>query len=125
MKINVNNIQHTCFNDGPGIRTTIFLQGCNLNCPWCCNPETISTIIPEVFKTNCNGFVDEDYVINPDEFLSMGKATPFAGWQLKDVTFDLHHSEYVDGNIMTEYEEKFSSMNNPICKLIAMRKNEC
>lgn len=64
MKINVNNIQHTCFNDGPGIRTTIFLQGCNLNCPWCCNPETISTIIPEVFKTNCNGFVDEYYVIN-------------------------------------------------------------
>ena len=46
---------------------------------------------------------------------------PQAGWQLKDVTFDLHHSEYADGNIMTEYEEKFSSMGNPIFRLVAYR----
>ena len=46
-----------------------------------------------------------------------------AGWTLEACTFDLHHDEVmVQGNIMTEYEEKFSSMNNPICKLIAMRK---
>lgn len=30
-----------------------------------------------------------------------------AGWTLEKSTFDLHHSEYVEGNIMTEYEEKF------------------
>lgn len=46
---------------------------------------------------------------------------PAAGWQLKDVTFDLHHSEYADGNIMTEYEEKFSSLGNPIFRLVAYR----
>ena len=46
---------------------------------------------------------------------------PEAGWQLKDVTFDLHHSEYADGNIMTEYEEKFSSLGNPIFRLVAYR----
>ena len=46
---------------------------------------------------------------------------PLAGWQLKDVTFDLHHSEYAKGNIMTEYEEKFSSMGNPIFRLVAYR----
>ena len=46
---------------------------------------------------------------------------PLAGWKLRDVTFDLHHSEYAEGNIMTEYEEKFSSLGNPIFRLVAYR----
>ena len=45
-----------------------------------------------------------------------------AGWELKEVTYDLHHSEYAAGNVMTEYEEKFSALGNPIHKLIAYRK---
>ena len=46
-----------------------------------------------------------------------------AGWELKAHTFDLHNSkEMNDGNIMTEYESKFSAMGNPIHKLIAARK---
>lgn len=44
-----------------------------------------------------------------------------AGWQLKNHTFDLHHSEYMEGNVMTEYEEKFSAMGNPINRLVAFR----
>ncbi|MBQ0001060.1 MAG: tRNA (guanosine(46)-N7)-methyltransferase TrmB [Clostridiales bacterium] len=44
---------------------------------------------------------------------------PEAGWHLMASTFDLHHNEeMVQGNVMTEYEEKFSSQGNPICKLI-------
>lgn len=45
-----------------------------------------------------------------------------AGWTLEASTFDLHHNEeMMQGNIMTEYEEKFSSKGNPICKLIISR----
>ena len=44
-----------------------------------------------------------------------------AGWNLKDVTFDLHHSEFQAGNVMTEYEEKFSAIGNPIHRLVAYR----
>jgi pyruvate formate lyase activating enzyme len=33
------NIQRFSVNDGPGIRTTIFLKGCPLSCGWCHNPE--------------------------------------------------------------------------------------
>ena len=46
-----------------------------------------------------------------------------AGWKLLGKTFDLHHdAEMNEGNVMTEYEEKFSAMGNPIHKLIATRK---
>lgn len=44
-----------------------------------------------------------------------------AGWQLDNYTFDLHHSEYVEGNVMTEYEERFTAKGNPICRLVAHR----
>lgn len=35
----VFDIQHYCVDDGPGIRTNLFLAGCPLNCAWCHNPE--------------------------------------------------------------------------------------
>lgn len=38
----VFNIQRYSIHDGPGIRTTVFLKGCPLNCLWCHNPESIS-----------------------------------------------------------------------------------
>ncbi len=45
-----------------------------------------------------------------------------AGWKSLEVTFDLHNdAKMVEGNIMTEYEEKFSAMGNPIYKYIIAR----
>ena len=46
-----------------------------------------------------------------------------ADWVLEASTYDLHHNEEMNrGNVMTEYEEKFSSQGNKICKLVAYYK---
>lgn len=45
-----------------------------------------------------------------------------AGWKLDVCTYDLHNDPVLnEGNVCTEYEERFSSQGNPICKLIATR----
>lgn len=36
----VFDIRHFSVHDGPGIRTTVFLKGCQLRCAWCHNPES-------------------------------------------------------------------------------------
>lgn len=59
---------------------------------------------------------------NQDLFTFSLKEIPEAGWHLDAFTRDLHHDPVLNaGNIMTEYEEKFSSLGHPICKLIASR----
>lgn len=62
------------------------------------------------FKTDNRGLFDYSL-----------ESVPEAGWKLDAHTFDLHHSDMAAGNVMTEYETKFSAMGNPICKLIASR----
>jgi tRNA (guanine-N7-)-methyltransferase len=45
-----------------------------------------------------------------------------AGWSLDVCTYDLHNDAVLnEGNVCTEYEERFSSQGNPICKLVASR----
>ena len=43
-------------------------------------------------------------------------------WILLNHTFDLHHSEYVEGNVMTEYEQRFVEKGNAICRMEIMQK---
>ncbi len=63
------------------------------------------------FKTDNRGLFD----------FALEEVDP-AGWQLVMHTFDLHgDAELMKDNIMTEYEEKFSSKGNPICKMIIRR----
>ncbi|MCR5503161.1 MAG: tRNA (guanosine(46)-N7)-methyltransferase TrmB [Lachnospiraceae bacterium] len=46
-----------------------------------------------------------------------------SGWTILKLTYDLHHDpEMNEGNIMTEYEEKFSALGNPICKYIIVKE---
>ncbi len=53
---------------------------------------------------------------------AVGELEP-AGWNASALTYDLHHDEdMMRGNVMTEYEEKFSGMGNPICKYVIMRE---
>jgi pyruvate formate lyase activating enzyme len=48
------DIQRYSIHDGPGIRTTVFLKGCSLRCPWCANPES-QRLMPEIehFRGRC------------------------------------------------------------------------
>ena len=59
---------------------------------------------------------------NQDLFrFALGEIAP-AGWQLLQMTEDLHHDEkMLAGNVMTEYEEKFSALGNPIYKYVIAR----
>ncbi|MGN0465621.1 MAG: glycyl-radical enzyme activating protein [Lachnospiraceae bacterium] len=52
----VFNIQRFSVNDGPGVRTIVFLNGCPLRCKWCCNPESQKLSPVVMFKApNCVG----------------------------------------------------------------------
>ena len=60
---------------------------------------------------------------NKDLFLFSLEEVEETKWRLLAHTFDLHHDEKMSaGNVMTEYEEKFSSMGNPIYKMIIDRE---
>ncbi|MBN1925423.1 MAG: glycyl-radical enzyme activating protein [Prolixibacteraceae bacterium] len=50
------DIKHYSINDGPGIRTTVFLKGCPLSCIWCHNPESFSPRKEKMYwKSKCIG----------------------------------------------------------------------
>lgn len=51
----VTNIQRFSLHDGPGIRTTVFLKGCSLHCPWCSNPENLHPYPEEYVKDGRKG----------------------------------------------------------------------
>jgi pyruvate formate lyase activating enzyme len=56
MKGIITDIQKFSLHDGDGIRTTVFLKGCNMRCIWCHNPETIG-VAPQMvyYKEKCIG----------------------------------------------------------------------
>lgn len=57
----VTDVQRFSLHDGPGIRTTVFLKGCSVRCPWCSNPENLELTIQRYIKDGCEGFYGKWY----------------------------------------------------------------
>ena len=88
MKGRITHINRLSTHDGPGIRSTVFLQGCNLRCPWCHNPETweardiIQRINGEaslVGKTADSEEVVQEILIDKEFFLNSGGGVTLSG----------------------------------------------
>lgn len=70
IQINISDIQRFSVGDGPGIRTTVFLKGCNLRCPWCHNPETISRDTVTLTYPKANRSVTYGRLMTVDEIVT-------------------------------------------------------
>lgn len=98
----------------------------NFSDPWPKDRHAKRRLTSHQFLNRYDQFLKKDGVIifktdNKALFDFSLEEVPVAGWKLENYTYDLHHSEYNEGNVMTEYEEKFSSMGNPICRLVISR----
>lgn len=60
----ITNIQRFSLHDGPGIRTTVFLKGCSIRCPWCSNPENINHQIERYVKDGKEGFYGKEHSVD-------------------------------------------------------------
>ena len=92
------NIQKFCVNDGPGIRTTVFLKGCPLHCLWCHNPESQTQEKQIMFYPDkCSGCGRcHNLTIDDLEFMCFNDAKEICG---KTVS-----SDYVIAEVMKDYE---------------------
>lgn len=127
----LENIRFLCI-DASTI-TEIFEKGevdkiyLNFSDPWPKDRHAKRRLTSRQFFSRYDEILKPDGVVefktdNDDLFVFSLEEVEAAGWTLVAHTFDLHHDEVLNkGNIMTEYEEKFSSLGNPIHKLIATR----
>lgn len=99
----------------------------NFSDPWPKDRHAKRRLTSGEFLKRYDRFLKRDGVVefktdNRDLFdFSLGELE-HAGFEALQVTYDLHQDgEMSQGNIMTEYEERFSNMGNPICKYIVKR----
>ena len=106
---------------GPEEISTIYL---NFSDPWPKDRHANRRLPSHVFLQRYEKFLKKDGRLefktdNQDLFSFALEEAKLAGWRIQAFTRDLHHDPVLcAGNIMTEYEEKFSSAGNPICKMI-------
>ena len=100
----------------------------NFSDPWPKERHAKRRLTSRQFLARYNNILKKDGI---DEFktdnrllfdFSVEEVEP-AGWRIDSITYDLHNdSEMNEGNIMTEYEEKFSGIGTPINKIIISRQ---
>lgn len=109
---------------GPGEVDRIYL---NFSDPWPKDRHAKRRLPSRQFLARYDQFLKPDGVIefktdNKDLFDFALIEVKEAGWKIEALTYDLHSDELMnEGNVMTEYEERFSSMGNPIFKYIISR----
>lgn len=100
----------------------------NFSDPWPKDRHAARRLPSRQFLERYDRILKKDGVIefktdNKDLFTFAEEEIPFSNWEIIQKTYDLHaDSEMMKDNIMTEYEERFSSMGNPIYKYIVRRK---
>lgn len=99
----------------------------NFSDPWPKDRHAKRRLTSRQFLARYDKILKKDGVIefktdNRDLFEFSLEEAPEAGWKIIASTYDLHADEKMaEGNVMTEYEEKFSSKGNPIHKMIIKR----
>lgn len=99
----------------------------NFSDPWPKDRHAKRRLESRQFLSRYDSFLKKDGIIefktdNHDLFMFSLEEVKEAGWKIDQVTYDLHKDEKMnEGNIMTEYEQRFSSMGNPIYKYIISR----
>lgn len=99
----------------------------NFSDPWPKDRHAKRRLTSREFLKRYDQFLKKDGKVefktdNRDLFEFSLEELPYAGYEALKITYDLHHDgEMAPGNIMTEYEERFSSIGNPICKYIVKR----
>ena len=127
----LSNIRFVCMDAGlitdafaPGEVARIYL---NFSDPWPKKRHARRRLTSKEFLKRYDQILAKDGRVefktdNRDLFAFSLEEVAEAGWTLEASTWDLHHDETMNQwNVMTEYEAKFSSMGNPIHKLIAGR----
>ena len=126
----LENIRFFCLDAG-GLQE-FFPRECadviylNFSDPWPKDRHAKRRLTSDRFLAVYDQILDREGVIefktdNQELFRFSLESIPQAGWKILEKTFDLHHSDMAQGNVMTEYEEKFSAEGKPICKLTARR----
>lgn len=98
----------------------------NFSDPWPKDRHAKRRLTSKEFFGRYNKILKEDGVVifktdNRELFDFSVEEIPQANWKLKEVTYDLHNSEFVQGNVMTEYEERFVTEGKAINRLVAYR----